>query len=754
MSRKGLFASFLNMELDGLSWELLQRNTIQKCRNLSELKSSKAIFVCQQAPVSCQIWFPCKSSLIWTRCEDVGSNLSRLIKLPSRINTCTLFPQHSEEDEDKGAESLGSLDIDKTVAHDQDSAPSMMNEVNTDGSPSNSPTESQDSPCSILPSKSLDSPSSSSSFLLEDDSGELVEIDDKLDCDKLDGENPKQCGPEETLEEYRANEDVSELMHKDEASECSYVAELGQKRKKELSDLLIQQRQELEKMQDKQNEILSEHQLVENQTFFLERQLQENYDAEKELEEKIIQAVDLMISFKEKRDMLRIERDNALEEAQRYRKLIKEDAAAIPTSFSFSFLDIMEATEHLDPSMKIGEGEFGSVYKGIIRQTKVAIRMLFSGGYQSDAAFEHEVEVLSRVRHPNLVTLVGACTESRSLIYEFLENGSLEDHLAGRSKKHPLPWQLRLKIASEICSVLLFLHSKRCFIVHGNLKPSNILLDGNFVSKISNLGMTGFQNKDGRDLSRKNNLEASLYRDPRVARGRYTRESDVYSFGIVLLRLLTARPVSSLVRDVWCAMEAGSVETILDYSAGDWPLEPVKRLISLGLKCCQEDRVNRADLGTEVWPVLKPYSHLNAYLCLDSTSSHMESKGRGRIPSHFVCPIFQVILVNCNQLLESACFIRPLYFISRGLGIFQVSSPAETFLVVVEVLLFCYGKLQEVMKDPYIAADGFTYELDAIKGWLNSGHDTSPMTNLKLDNCELIPNYALYYAIQEWEQEP
>lgn len=64
-----------------------------------------------------------------------------------------------------------------------------------------------------------------------------------------------------------------------------------------------------------------------------------------------------------------------------------------------------------------------------------------------------------------------------------------------------------------------------------------------------------------------------------------------------------------------------------------------------------------------------------------------------------------------------------------------------------------FGNVQEVMKDPYIAADGFTYEADAIKGWLNSGHETSPMTNLKLDHCDLLPNYALYYAIQEWQQQ-
>lgn len=183
-------------------------------------------------------------------------------------------------------------------------------------------------------------------------------------------------------------------LWQDEASESSYVEDLCQSQREEMENLLVQQRQELETMKDKHDQILMELELVQKQKLSLERQLVENCDTEKVLEEKIIQAVNLMISFKEKRDMLWIQRDNALEEAQKYKKLIKADATAlcVPHFFECGFLDIMEATQNLDPSMKIGEGTFGSVYKGAIRQTKVAIKMLPPFGSQSDSDFEYKVK--------------------------------------------------------------------------------------------------------------------------------------------------------------------------------------------------------------------------------------------------------------------------------------------------------------------------------------------------------------------------
>lgn len=194
----------------------------------------------------------------------------------------------------------------------------------------------------------------------------------------------------------------------------------------------------------------------------------------------------------------------------------------------------------------------------------------------------------------------------------------------------------------------------------------------------------------------------TIYVEPEyITAGELTAKSDVYAFGIVVLQLLTGRLTSGVVRDVCCALESGNLSTVLDFSAGDWPIEQAKQLAFLGMRCCQTISSNRPDLISEVWPVLEPMKYNLCSLSSDLNSSCSLPKSQKRIPPHFICPI-----------------------------------------------------LKEVMEDPCIAADGFTYEADAIKGWFDSGHKTSPMTNLKLDHCDLLPNYALYYAILEWKQLP
>lgn len=243
-----------------------------------------------------------------------------------------------------------------------------------------------------------------------------------------------------------------------------------------------------------------------------------------------------------------------------------------------------------------------------------------------------QVEVLSRVRHPNLVTIIGTCPESRSLVYNYIRNGSLEDRLSCKNKTTPLPWQTRISIASEICSALAYLHSSKPCIIHGDLKPSKVLLDGNFVSKLGDLGIAQLINKS--DLT-----ASSVYMDPGYLRtGKLTPESDVYSFGIILLRILTARPVSGIIKDVRCALEKGNFSALLDSSAGDWPLEQARQLAYAALRCCEKHRFNRPDLVTEIWSALE-----SMRVSCNLSVSYSGLKEARRVPSHFVCPIFQVI---------------------------------------------------------------------------------------------------------------
>lgn len=477
--------------------------------------------------------------------------------------------------------------------------------------------------------------------------------------------------------------------------ECKILTET--KRRQELEKALDWQRQELEEMKDQYNKYVKELQMIRDREPEFDCQLMKSKLMEKELLEKIVQAGNLLVTFKEKRDVLQMELDDMTRQNEELRKLVVGNSER--NVFEFSFCDIKEATKDFDSSMNIGDGRYGSVYKGSLHHMKVAIKMLPSYGCLGHGDFENEVRLLCKVRHPNLVTVMGTALDARSLIYEYLENGSLEDRILCRGKTPPLSWQTRIKIAIEICSTLIFLHSHKPSIIHGNLKSTNILLDANFVSKISDVGMyrlvpNNFQTAYLTSLGNGNDLETSAYVAPEVFEtGEITPESDAYSFGVVLLRLLTGRPAVGVLENVKCALEKGSFSVVLDSAAGQWPIEQAEHLVRLALRCCEFELQHRADLVSDVLNEIEPMKKF-------CDSRDVNAEVPQRVPSHFLCPIFQ-----------------------------------------------------EIMKDPQIAPDGFTYEGDAIKGWFNSGHNTSPMTNLKLESCDLLPNYALYYAIQEWKQQ-
>ncbi|MCL7022127.1 hypothetical protein MKW94_008449 [Papaver nudicaule] len=332
--------------------------------------------------------------------------------------------------------------------------------------------------------------------------------------------------------------------------------------------------------------------------------------------------------------------------------------------------------------------------------------MLHASNVQGHSEFQQEVDVLSKVRHPNIVTLVGACPEAWALIYEYLPNGSLEDRLTCKNNTPPLLWQTRIQIATEICSALIFLHTNNPHsIIHGDLKPANVLLDANFVSKLGDFGICRLipqaESSSGSStpFCRTHPKGTFVYMDPEfLGTGQLTAKSDVYSFGIILLRLLTGRPAMGLVKEVEYALDKGNLSDVLDESAGSWPFVQAKQLAQLALSCCQMHRRSRPDLESEVMKVLEPFKDS----CRASTSSSWigdEEQSQGP-PSYFLCPI-----------------------------------------------------LQQIMRDPHIAADGFTYEADALKEWLDSGNETSPMTNLQLAHLNVVPNQSLRSAIQEWQQQ-
>lgn len=552
---------------------------------------------------------------------------------------------------------------------------------------------------SILPSvqKAHDGHHYSPSIIFLDEKNQGLATDgsyDRLEQAIMFTKNSKQDAFEESVKRWQAEDDAMEAIRKAKETETLHTKHMS--KRKELEEELARGKEEVERMKNQQDELMKELQMVQDQRSILESRIAESHSSEKELEEKIISAVKLLISIRQKRDELLVEHKDAIREVNELRGSVQEEAASFctPQFLSFSFMEINEATNNFDPSWKIGEGSYGSVYKGVLRHMHVAIKMLPFYGSQDHLEFQHEVEVSCRVRHPNLMTLIGTCPESRSLIYEYLQNGSLEDRLTCRNRTPPLPWQTRIRIATEICSALIFLHSNKPSIIHGNLKPTKVLLDGNYVCKLGDLDILRII-PPGENMTKTSPKSTSAYMDPEfLETGELAPELDVYSFGIIMMRLLTGRPALGIVNDVKCALENEVFNAVLDFSAGDWPLEQANQLAHLALRCCEKNHFNRPDLASEVWSVLEAMM-----VSCTASATCLGSRPHRRIPSHFICPIFQ-----------------------------------------------------EVMKDPHIAADGFTYEADAIKGWLQSGHNTSPMTNLKLSDCNLLPNYALLYAIQEWQQ--
>nr|BAK00369.1 predicted protein [Hordeum vulgare subsp. vulgare] len=351
----------------------------------------------------------------------------------------------------------------------------------------------------------------------------------------------------------------------------------------------------------------------------------------------------------------------------------------------FSLSELRQATRNFSEATKVGEG----VYRGVLRNTTVAIKMLHS---HSSSQFQQEVGVVSRARHPNLVTLMGCCPEASALVFEFLPNGSLEDRLARRDHTPPLAWQARTRIIGEVCSALVFLHScEPRPVTHGDLSPANILLDANLVSKLGDYGASS--------LPTMTNPGSSPYTDPELLiSGELTPGSDVYSFGVVVLRLVTGHPALGIASKVEEALEKGEMEALVDRSAGEWPFPQAEKLMLLGLQCAELSSRRRPARMSQVWRVVEPLA--KAASMPAAPESLVRSFGESHMPSCFICPISQ-----------------------------------------------------EVMRNPHTAADGYTYEAEAIKGWLDSGHETSPMTKLPLVHRHVTPSYALRSVIPDYMQQ-
>ncbi|PKI61707.1 hypothetical protein CRG98_017931 [Punica granatum] len=628
----------------------------ENCMSIKK-SSSKANYAAKNAPPFCEILFVYKGKHIWTR-----DALEEPVALAAPSNTkpeiSPEFVQHNPTDIRRT--SIESWLQRESVYSDM-AVPATANIC--------LPNYNQ-----ILFSTTNSSTCSSSSAERRVSSDSDLRIDEenlnsRLREALLQAEASRNEAFQELMKRRKLESEAVEVIEKVKALETAYLTE--SKTRKEAEDALRDTLQGQEKFLEEREEVGRELQRTMRNVALLDTRAQEaNQRREEAVRElQVIQASIATLQLEKQR--IRRQKMEAVHWLDRWRSRGQSRAVRcngfvglhedFPELAEFSLSEVQSATCNLSESFKLGQSGFGCVYKGELLGRTVAIKLLHPHNMQGQFEFQQE------------------------------PNGSLQDQLFRKSKNSPLPWKDRVRIIAEISSGLCYLHSSKPEkIVHGALKPENILLDSELKCKICDFGICRLVTEETlhypsfRRVTEPKN--AFPYTDPEFYRtGILTPKCDVYALGLIILQLLTGRPPNGLIAEVRRAVSIGKLDTLLDSSAGEWPMKAVKILAELSLQCCELQSRNRP----EVIPTLvKELEQL--YISEERP-----------VPSFFLCPIFQ-----------------------------------------------------EIMHDPQIAADGFTYEGEAIRGWLENGRETSPMTNLNLEHLHLTPNHALRQAIQDWLCRP
>lgn len=281
--------------------------------------------------------------------------------------------------------------------------------------------------------------------------------------------------------------------------------------------------------------------------------------------------------------------------------------------------EILRATKQFDAKMMIGGGGFGKVYKGVLRNgTKVAVKRSEPGLDQGLPEFHTEINLLSKIRHHHLVSLIGYCDERNEmiLVYEFMENGTLRDHLYKEGTRLDprtrFSWEKRLQICIGAGKGLYYLHTGSSgTIIHRDIKSTNILLDENFVAKVADFGLSRSGPLDQSHVSTE--VKGSFgYLDPEYFKClQLTQKSDVYSFGVVLLEVLCAKPVidQSRAKDQvnlaeWgmSSLRKGELQRIIDpVLEGKINPNSLRKFGETVEKCLQENGADRPNMVDVLW---------------------------------------------------------------------------------------------------------------------------------------------------------
>ncbi|KAJ3691629.1 hypothetical protein LUZ61_020793 [Rhynchospora tenuis] len=299
------------------------------------------------------------------------------------------------------------------------------------------------------------------------------------------------------------------------------------------------------------------------------------------------------------------------------RSQVKEDSS-LECSISgscrvFLLSELKSTTNNFSEDNRLGGGGFGSVYKGVLHDgQEIAVKRLDGGSKQGFLEFKTEVELLAKLKHRNLVKLLGYCMEKNEklLCYEYLPSKSFDRILfaTDKIKREKLSWHTRYKIIEGISSGLQYLHLESGYkIVHRDLKPENILLDEDMNPKISDFGLARLYEDNQTQMATSIIAGTYGYMAPEYAmHGMYSEKSDVYSFGILLMEIVTGRKnssfcnnliASSLVSYVGQHWAQGEVEVLKDPVLEDLCISQLSRCIQIGLLCVQQNPVNRPNMN-------------------------------------------------------------------------------------------------------------------------------------------------------------
>ncbi|XP_074267375.1 G-type lectin S-receptor-like serine/threonine-protein kinase SD1-13 [Silene latifolia] len=276
----------------------------------------------------------------------------------------------------------------------------------------------------------------------------------------------------------------------------------------------------------------------------------------------------------------------------------------------FKFEKLSAATNNFQESNKLGQGGFGPVYKGTLEDgQEVAIKRLSGTSRQGVEEFMNEVLVISKLQHRNLIKLLGCCVErlERMLIYDYMPNKSLDAFLFDPQKKGILDWKKRYSIIEGICRGLLYLHrDSRLKIIHRDLKAANILLDENLNPKISDFGMARIFGGSQIEANTTRVVGTYGYMPPEYAiDGRFSEKSDVFSFGVLLLEIITGKKTRwidesslSLLGYVWKQWNEDNDISLIDPVIAYQGFEAkISKCIHVGLLCVQEYAQDRPDIS-------------------------------------------------------------------------------------------------------------------------------------------------------------